>query len=78
MNQRVARSVAAQKRRVRALLDGQLQALYALGLGLEATRSLIEVSPRQASSELARATSTLNDLIQQLRSCLANLDLAGR
>lgn len=49
------------------------QALYALGL--EVTRTLVEVSPRQASNELVQATATLNELIQRLRSHLTGLAL---
>lgn len=76
MKQQFGKSELVQKRKTKEILDGQLQALYAVGLGLEVTRTLIEVSPRQASHELAQATATLNDLIQRLRSQITGLDLS--
>ncbi len=76
MKQQFGKSELVQKRKTKEILDGQLQALYAVGLGLEVTRTLIEVSPRQASHELVQATATLNDLIQRLRSQLTGLDLS--
>ncbi len=76
MKQQFGKSELVQKRKTKEILDGQLQALYAVGLGLEVTRTLIEVSPRQASHELVQATATLNDLIQRLRSQITGLDLS--
>lgn len=78
VKQQCAKSLMVQKRRTKELLDGQLQALYAVGLGIEVTRTLIDVSPRQASNELVQATATLNHLIQRLRSYLTDLDLTQR
>ena len=76
MKKQHGRSANVQKRNTKEILDGQLQALYAVGLGLEVTRTLIEVSPRQAAHELIQATATLNDLIQRLRSHITGLDLS--
>ncbi len=76
MKQQFGKSELVQKRKTKEILDGQLQALYAVGLGLEVTRTLIEVSPRQASHELVQVTATLNDLIQRLRSQITGLDLS--
>lgn len=76
MKQQFGKSELVQKRKTKEILDGQLQALYAVGLGLEVTRTLIAVSPRQASHELVQATATLNDLIQRLRSQITGLDLS--
>lgn len=78
MKQQVQRTVVVQKRKTKELLDGLLQAIYAVGLGLEVTRSLIEVSPRQAANELVQAMATLNDLIKRLRSHLTGLDLSAQ
>ncbi len=76
MKQQLGKMVGVQKRKTKELVDGLLQTLYAVGLGLEVTRTLIEVSPRQASNELVQATTTLNNLIQRLRSHLTGLDLS--
>lgn len=76
MKQQLGKMVGVQKRKTKELVDGLLQTLYAVGLGLEVTRTLIEVSPRQASNELVQATATLNNLIQRLRSHLTGLDLS--
>ncbi len=76
MKQQLGKMVGVQKRKTKELVDGLLQTLYAVGLGLEVTRTLIEVSPRQASNELVQATTTLNKLIQRLRSHLTGLDLS--
>lgn len=55
------------------LHDGIIQSLYATGLTLEATRSLLPQDPGAADARIADATQTLNRTIRDVRSYINGL-----
>lgn len=65
-----ARELARHKRETKEFLDWALQSLYAVGLGLEASRSLMGTNSRQATHDLLSSIAQLNSLIERLRVAL--------
>lgn len=65
-----AHELAGHKRQTKEFLDWTLQSLYAVGLGLEVSRSLMETNSRQAAHDLDSSISQLNSLIERLRVAL--------
>ena len=63
-----ARYRAAQERMMLELHDGCIQAIYAVGLGLQGTRRLVREAPDRADSAIAQAEADLNLVIQELRA----------
>lgn len=59
---------AAQERMMLELHDGCIQAIYAVGLGLQGTRRLVHERPDQADAAIAQAEADLNLVIQELRA----------
>ncbi|HET9578038.1 MAG TPA: cache domain-containing protein [Usitatibacter sp.] len=63
-----ARYRAEQERMMLELHDGCIQSIYAIGLGLQGTRRLLEESPERANGLIAQAEADLNLVIQDLRA----------
>ena len=66
------KELADHKLKMKQLLDWALQSLYAVGLGLEASRSLLEINPRQAVQDLELSIGQLNSLIEGFRARLTS------
>lgn len=63
------------------LHDGILQSLYAVGLGLETSKSLLVRDPKKAAGTLDRGIKQLNGLMREVRNFIAGLEsevLQGR
>ncbi|MGH8850435.1 MAG: sensor histidine kinase [Casimicrobiaceae bacterium] len=52
--------------------DGCIQAIYAVGLNLEACRTLLDENPAKAARTIAAAATNLNLVIQDLRSLITD------
>lgn len=63
-----ARYLEERERMMLELHDGCIQSIYAIGLGLESCRRLIDTDRAQAARSLAEAGASLNLVIQDLRS----------
>jgi signal transduction histidine kinase len=61
----------ARERLMLDLHDGCIQSIYAIGLGLENTRRLVEREPGRAAQAIADAGANLNLVIQDLRAFIA-------
>jgi signal transduction histidine kinase len=62
------KAFAAERERLfQDMHDGCIQSIYAVGLSLEACLRLIETNPKKTSEMIARATVSLNLVIQELR-----------
>jgi signal transduction histidine kinase len=61
------------ERLMQDLHDGCIQTIYAVGLGLEDCRGLIEEDPAEASRKVAHAQASLNLVIQELRAFISGM-----
>lgn len=61
----------ARERLMLDLHDGCIQSIYAIGLGLENARRLVEREPGRAAQAIADAGASLNLVIQDLRAIIA-------
>jgi PAS domain S-box-containing protein len=79
--QRLRRSLQERVQLGRDLHDGIIQSIYAIGLGLQECRNLIQRDPAQAQTRLARSISDLNSVIRDVRNFIVGLEpeaLKGR
>ncbi len=67
------RSLEEKVRLGRNLHDGMIQSLYALGLTLEAVRTLIRTDPAIADERLADCAAVLNNTIREVRTHITGL-----
>ena len=67
------RSLEEKVRLGRDLHDGMIQSLYALGLTLEAVRTLVRTDPDRADQQLAQCTTVLNSTIGEVRTHITGL-----
>ncbi|HET7403262.1 MAG TPA: cache domain-containing protein, partial [Usitatibacter sp.] len=63
---------AAQERVMLELHDGCIQSIYAVGLNLQGTRSLLRVQPHKAGELIAQAEADLNIVIHDLRAFMGS------
>lgn len=69
-----SQALAADRERIsRELHDGIIQAIYAAGLMLEGVAQTIHEDPEAADVQLARAMTSLNQTIQDIRRYIFNL-----
>ena len=62
-------ALAEEKERMfQDMHDGCIQAIYAVGLNLEASLRVVEANPKQAAEMIADATASLSLVVQELRS----------
>jgi PAS domain S-box-containing protein len=71
------RAAEARERLSQDLHDNILQALYAVGMQLEASRLVSGKSPRQAASYTAQAIGQLNQLVADVRRFIALIKLGA-
>lgn len=79
--QRLRRSLQERVQLGRDLHDGIIQSIYAVGLGLQECRNLVQRDPAQAETRLARSVSDLNAVIRDVRNFIVGLEpeaLKGR
>ncbi len=69
--ERLLRLVNERERLMQDLHDGCIQSIYAVGLGLEDCRDLVEIDPARATQNLAQAEASLNLVIQELRAFIS-------
>lgn len=55
------------------LHDGVLQTLYAVGLGLETSKTFLREDPERAAEHLEHAIAQLNEAMREVRSLIAGL-----
>jgi signal transduction histidine kinase len=67
-------SIELRSRLARDLHDGVIQSIYAAGLGLEGTRSILPVDPAEADRRLATCLAALNDTIRDVRTFINGLE----
>lgn len=67
-------ALAERERISQELHDGLLQSLYAVGLGLEACRSLMKRDSKRAAHTLEQAVSQLNAVMREVRNFIAGLE----
>src|SRR6185369_2484386 len=63
---------AAQERVMLELHDGCIQSIYAVGLNLQGTRSLVRGQPHKAGELIAQAEADLNIVIHDLRAFMGS------
>ena len=66
--------VEERKRMGQDLHDNIMQSIYAVGLGLEDCRRLVQKSPEQAEERLVLATRALNDVLHDVRQFIGGLE----
>jgi PAS domain S-box-containing protein len=57
----------------RDLYEGMLQSLFAVGIGLETAKVLLEKSPAEASRQISHALGQLGSLVQEFREFIPRL-----
>jgi signal transduction histidine kinase len=67
-------ALAERERISQELHDGLLQSLYAVGLGLEACRSLMKRDSKRAAHTLEQAVGQLNAVMREVRNFIAGLE----
>src|SRR5207249_1412590 len=72
--QRLRRSLEERVQLGRDLLDGIIQSIYAVGLGLQECRNLITRESPEAQARLARSISDLNMVIRDVRNFIVGLE----
>jgi PAS domain S-box-containing protein len=71
---RLRRSLEERVRLGRDLHDGIIQSIYAVGLGLQECRNLMQQDPAVAQERLARSISDLNAVIRDVRDFIVGLE----
>jgi len=71
---RLRRSLRERVQLGRDLHDGIIQSIYAVGLGLQECRNLIQQAPAEAQGRLARSISDLNAVIRDVRNFIVGLE----
>ena len=67
-------ALAERERISEELHDGLLQSLYAVGLGLETSKSLMKRNAKRAVQALDRAVTQLNAVMREVRNFIAGLE----
>ncbi|MFQ5931638.1 MAG: PAS domain-containing protein [Nitrospiraceae bacterium] len=67
----VRRVLEEREQLCRDLHDGILQSLYAVGLGLETCKQLVEEDPKEALEDLDRAIVRVNTVMREVRNFIA-------
>ncbi|MEZ0218448.1 MAG: CHASE4 domain-containing protein [Rariglobus sp.] len=68
------REVEERARLGRDLHDGVIQSIYAAGMGLAATRTLIQRDPEEAARGIDQVRSALNETIRDVRNFITGLE----
>src|SRR3989442_7157308 len=72
--QRLRRALEERVQLGRDLHDGIIQSIYAIGLGLQECRNLIEQEPALAEARVARAVAHFNEVIARHLKFIVGLD----
>ena len=72
--QRLRHSLRERVQLGRDLHDGIIQSIYAIGLGMQECRNLMEQDPSGAQARLARSISDLNLVIRDVRNFIVGLE----
>jgi signal transduction histidine kinase len=70
----LAHTLAERVRLGRDLHDNVIQSLFATGMGLAATKSLVRSSPEQVEEGLEQVRSCLNEIIRDVRTFIVGLE----
>lgn len=68
------REVEERSRLGRDLHDGIIQSIYAAGMGLAASRTLIATNPQEASVRIDQVRAALNETIRDVRNFITGLE----
>lgn len=72
--QQLREGIEVRSRLARDLHDGIIQSIYAVGLGLESYRMLMQTDPEAATRRLATCQRMLNDTLWEVRNFIAALE----
>jgi signal transduction histidine kinase len=70
----LAHTLAERVRLGRDLHDNVIQALFATGMGLAATRNVVHTSPAQVEEGLEQVRASLNQVIREVRTFIVGLE----
>ncbi len=68
------RTIEERARLGRDLHDGVIQSIYAAGMGLAATRTILQRNPADAEQRIDQVRAALNDTIRELRGFITGLE----
>jgi signal transduction histidine kinase len=68
------RTIGERARLGRDLHDGVIQSIYAAGMGLAATQTILQRNPADAEQRIEQVRAALNDTIRELRGFITGLE----